>query len=106
MRVNATPPVARVDAIAEGRGPASTSVAPPAAAPVDAHADKVSVEEPADKKALAAAVRRQVGDIRADRLAELEAAVRNGTYKPDPRLIADRILQAAALDATLAANLK
>ena len=37
---------------------------------------------------------------------EIEAAVRSGNYKPDPRVIAERILQAAALDATLAVNLR
>lgn len=101
MRVNDTAPVARVTEVTESRG-----AAPTAESTVDLPADKVSVEQPRDNKAIAAAVRQQVGDVRAQRLAEIEAAVRSGTYKPDPRQIAEHILQAAALDATLAANLK
>ncbi len=101
MRVKDTTPVARVDGATEARG-ASPSAPGTTATP----ADKVSVEETRDRTAVAAEVRRQVGDIRQQQLAEIEAAVRGGTYKPDPRLIAERILQAAALDATLAVNLR
>ena len=101
MRVKDTTPVARVDGATETRG-ASASASGATATP----ADKVSVEKTRDRTAVAAEVRRQVGDIRQERLAEIEAAVRNGSYKPDPRLIAERILQAAALDATLAVTLR
>ncbi len=101
MRVKDTTPVARVDGATDSRG-----VSPSASGATTAPADKVSVEETRDREAVAAEVRRQVGDIRQERLAEIEAAVRSGTYKPDPRVIAERILQAAALDATLAVNLR
>ncbi len=101
MRVKDTTPVARVDGTPDIRG-GSLSASGTTATP----ADKVSVEETRDRTAVAAEVRRQVGDIRQEQLAEIEAAVRSGTYKPDPRLIAERILQAAALDATLAMNLR
>ncbi|HEY1100685.1 MAG TPA: flagellar biosynthesis anti-sigma factor FlgM [Myxococcota bacterium] len=106
MRVNDTPTTARVAGVAESRGTASPAT-PDAAQPSSSTpADKVSVEGEKDEKAITAEVRRQVGDVRQERLAEIEAAVRNGTYKPDPRAIAERILQAAALDATLAANMR
>jgi anti-sigma28 factor (negative regulator of flagellin synthesis) len=101
VRVKDTTPPARVDGVTDSRGASSA-----ASGTTTTPADKVSVEETRDRTAVAAEVRRQVGDIRQERLVEIEAAVRSGNYKPDPRVIAERILQAAALDATLAVNLR
>ena len=45
------------------------------------------------------------GSQRAERLRDLEAAIRGGTYKPDPNRIAEEILRDAELNARLKALL-
>ena len=52
-----------------------------------------------------AVVRQSAGLNRGARLQELEAAIRTGTYQPDPGRIASQILDAAQLDARLLALL-
>ena len=101
MRITEPKPIARVGTIAETRVRASD-----AAADVEVdHADQVSTEASDQVKIAAAAVRRELSGSRQVRLAAIEAAVRNGSYKPDPRLIAERILQSAVLDAQIAVSL-
>jgi anti-sigma28 factor (negative regulator of flagellin synthesis) len=62
----------------------------------------VTIDESLDQESIAAAVRREVGAVRQERLAEIEAAIKNGTYRPNARAISERIIAAAALDAQLA----
>jgi negative regulator of flagellin synthesis FlgM len=98
VRVKDPVPVGRVAPVGESKA-ASAELS--AKSDSEIAADKVTVDETRERDAATAEVRRQVGTIRQQRLVEIEAAVRNGTYRPDPRLIAERILQAAALDAQL-----
>lgn len=98
VRVKDPVPVGRVAPVGESKA-ASAELA--ARSDSEVAADKVTVDESREREAASAEVRRQVGTIRQQRLLEIEEAVRNGTYRPDPRLIAERILQAAALDAQL-----
>jgi len=97
VRVKDPVPVGRVAPVGESKAAAELS----AKTDGEVAADKVTVDESREREAATAEVRRQVGTIRQKRLVEIEAAVRNGTYRPDPRVIAERILQAAALDAQL-----
>ena len=71
-----------------------------------AASDKVSNEVKAQVAAAATAARQQVGNDRAVRLEAIEAAVRQGAFKPDPGRIAQRILEDAELTAKLQALLK
>jgi len=64
-------------------------------------ADKVSTEARAQVDAAAAAARQAVGSNRNVRLEAIEAAIRNGTFKPDPARIAQRILDDAEVTAML-----
>lgn len=75
-----------------------------ASADVDV-ADRVSIGGEDEVRDVASAVRDELASSRSAHLAHIEAAVRNGTYKPDPRLIAERILRSAALDAQIDAAL-
>jgi negative regulator of flagellin synthesis FlgM len=71
-----------------------------------AASDKVSNEVKAQVAAAATATRQQVGNDRAVRLEAIEAAVRQGAFKPDPNRIAQRILDDAELTAKIQALLK
>jgi negative regulator of flagellin synthesis FlgM len=71
-----------------------------------ARSDKVSNEVKAQVAAAATAARQQVGDDRTVRLEAIEAAVRQGAFKPDPSRIAQRILDDAELTAKIQALLK
>jgi len=68
--------------------------------------DKVSTEASAQVQAAADAARQALGNERAVRLQAIEAAIRQGAFKPDPRRIAQRILDEAELTAQLQAMLK
>ncbi len=68
--------------------------------------DKVSTEVRAQVAAAAQAARQQAGSDRTVRLEAIEAAVRQGAFKPDPNRIAQRILDDAELTATIQALLK
>lgn len=63
--------------------------------------DRVSTEESARVAAAVAAAKRQGGGARAEMLQAIEASVRQGTYRPDPSRIAQRILDQAELAARL-----
>jgi negative regulator of flagellin synthesis FlgM len=71
-----------------------------------AKSDKVSTEARAQVAAAADAARQQVGNDRTVRLEAIEAAVRQGAFKPDPNRIAQRILDDAELTAKIQALLK
>jgi negative regulator of flagellin synthesis FlgM len=71
-----------------------------------AASDKVSNEVKAQVAAAATAARQQVGNDRTVRLEAIEAAVRQGAFKPDPNRIAQRILDDAELTAKIQALLK
>jgi len=63
--------------------------------------DKVSTEAKAQVEAAANAARQSLGSNRAVRLEAIEAAIRQGTFKPDPARIAQRILDEAEVTAML-----
>jgi len=68
--------------------------------------DKVSTEVKAQVEAAANAARQAVGSDRGVRLEAIEAAIRQGAFKPDPNRIAQRILDDAELTAKIQALLK
>lgn len=68
--------------------------------------DKVSTEVRAQVAAAASAARQQVDSDRTVQLEAIEAAVRQGAFKPDPNRIAQRILDDAELTAKIQALLK
>lgn len=65
--------------------------------------DKVSVEGVKQVQAVVQAVQANLGADRAARLQELETAIRQGRYQPDAGRLAERIVQAAEVDARLRA---
>jgi len=71
-----------------------------------AASDKVSNEVRAQVAAAANAARDSAGNDRTVRLEAIEAAVRQGAFKPDPNRIAQRILDDAELTAKIQALLK
>ncbi len=77
----------------------------PASAP-SAASDKVSTEAKAELEVAAAAARQVAGQNRTIRLEAIEAAIRQGTFKPDPQRIADKILDDAELTAELQSMLR
>lgn len=72
--------------------------APAASAP-----SKVSTEATAQLDAAVLAARQVAVSGRANRLQAIEAAIKQGTFRPDPQQIAQRILDAAELAAELQA---
>lgn len=64
-------------------------------------ADKVSLDGVKQVEAIAQAVQTSMGVDRTTRLQELEAAIRQGGYKPDAGQLAEKIVQAAEVDARL-----
>jgi negative regulator of flagellin synthesis FlgM len=66
----------------------------------------VSIDSKAQLDAAVAAARQAMGNDRAVRLDAIEAAVRQGTFKPDPQRIAQRILEDAELTALLQSMLR
>jgi negative regulator of flagellin synthesis FlgM len=68
--------------------------------------DTVSTESKAQLDAAVAAARQAVGHDRTVRLEAIEAAIRQGTFKPDPQRIAEKILDDAELTAVLQSMLK
>jgi negative regulator of flagellin synthesis FlgM len=65
--------------------------------------DRVSTDDSSRMAVAVAAASRAAGAGRAADLASIEAAVRQGTYKPDPQRIAQQILNDAELAARLQA---
>ena len=68
--------------------------------------DKVSTEASAQVVAASAAARSALATDHGLRLETIKAAVRNGTFKPDPQRIAQQILDDAELTAMLQTMLK
>jgi anti-sigma28 factor (negative regulator of flagellin synthesis) len=76
------------------------AVTSPAAAPRNKE-DRVSIEQTREIKETIERAKISAGAGRAAQLAAIEASVRNGTFKPNAQQIADKILQAAEVDARL-----
>jgi hypothetical protein len=68
--------------------------------------DRVSTVEGQQALALARSVQAKVGAGHAAMLAQVENAVRSGTYAPSASQLADRLLNAAEIDARLQALLR
>ena len=66
-------------------------------------ADKVSLDGVKHVEAVVQAVQANVGVDRNSRLRDLETAIRQGGYRPDAGMLADKIVQAAEVDARLRA---
>lgn len=80
---------------------ASESAAPPSST-----VDRVTATEAADIRKAVAVVRDLIGSARSAKLVQLEAAVRSGSYPPNPGKIAAQILDEAVLSAQIEAQLK
>jgi anti-sigma28 factor (negative regulator of flagellin synthesis) len=63
--------------------------------------DKVSLDGAKQVEAVVQAVQTNLGADRSARLQELENAIRQGGYKPDAGQLAEKIVQAAEVDARL-----
>ena len=68
---------------------------------VRAQADKVSIDGAKQVQAIVQAVQTNLGADRSARLQELETAIRQGGYQPDAGQLAEKIVQAAEVDARL-----
>ncbi len=75
----------------------------PASAEPGGATDRVSTTESAKIDAAIAEASRGAAAARTQRLAAIEAAVKQGTYRPDPQRIAQEILDDAELAARLQA---
>lgn len=76
-----------------------------AASTATAVADKVSADQAQQLQASLASIRASAGSDRNARLLQVAAAVRGGTYRPNPNRIADQILESAELEARIRAML-
>ncbi len=94
MKVKDASEIRRVDA-----RPAESKTTQAGSAP--AASDKVSTDSSAQVEAAVAAARPAITKNHGMRLEEIAAAVRNGTFKPDPQRIAQKILDDAELTAML-----
>ena len=99
MKIKDPSEIRRVDA---RRTPAARE-AQAAATPAG---DKVSTDEQARLAAAVDAARSAAAGSRAVNLEAIQAAIRQGTFRPDPQRIADRILDDAEITAALQAMLK
>jgi flagellar biosynthesis anti-sigma factor FlgM len=88
-------------AAAAGTAEATRRTAERAPAARVAEADRVTTDASAELQAAMARARDEAAAARVARLAEIEAAVRKGTYRPDPTRIAEQILDDAELIARL-----
>jgi len=68
---------------------------------VRAQADKVSLDGAKQSEAVVQAVRTNIGSDRSARLQELETSIRQGSYQPNAGQLAEKIVQAAEIDARL-----
>jgi anti-sigma28 factor (negative regulator of flagellin synthesis) len=93
MKVDKTKEVGGVD-----RAPPSTE-----RLPVRPRTDRVSIEEARQAEEVIKTVRGHADTGRAARLASIESAIRNGTYRPDPGRLAEQLLSQAEVDARLRA---
>ena len=90
--VNPSTPRA-VDAAAQTQAPAAPS-------------DTVTTQKKQELEKAIMQAQAQVGTGHAAELAQIAAAVKNGTYQPDPARIASRILDEAQVDARIEAMLR
>lgn len=67
--------------------------------------DRVNMEEARQAEEVIRTVRANAGSGRTARLEKLEAAIRGGTYRPDPGRLAEQLLSQAEIDARLMAML-
>jgi len=72
-------------------------------APAVPLSDKVSIGEVRQVEAIVQTVRSSLGMNRAAKLQELETSIRQGTYQPDAGRLAEKIIQAAEVDARIRA---
>lgn len=77
--------------------PAATSTT----APARTRDDRVSLERTQELKQTIDRARASAGAGRAAQLAALEASISSGTFQPNSQQIADKLLQAAEVDARL-----
>ena len=75
-------------------------------APPRLRLDRVTTAEAQKTLALAESVRGQVGVSRTAMLAQVEAAIRSGTYSPSAGQLANKLLDAAELDAKIQAMMQ
>ncbi|ACG73736.1 putative anti-sigma-28 factor, FlgM [Anaeromyxobacter sp. K] len=99
MKINDAAEIRRVQAGRTAGSPRTREAGAPAA-------DRVSTESLARLEAAAATARAGAAQDRAVRLEAIEAAVKQGTFRPDPQRIAQRILEDAELTAQLRAMLE
>jgi anti-sigma28 factor (negative regulator of flagellin synthesis) len=100
MKVESTSEIRSLNTTSAGADKAS------AAGSASTQPDKVTTDESSQLAATVAAVQAQVGSGQSARLAQIEQAVQQGTYRPDPAQIANQILQDAEISAKLQAMLK
>ncbi len=100
MKVKEPNDIARVNEVTPRAPVTKGPEAPPGAQ------DKVSLPASKEFKEAVEAARRSAGATRSAEVAALEAAVKRGDYSINPRQIAQRILDAAEVNATLTALLK
>jgi anti-sigma28 factor (negative regulator of flagellin synthesis) len=93
MRVEDKPSLKATDAAPAKSAGDKTAVLP--------QADKVSLDGVKHVEAIVQAVQTSLGVDRSTRLQELETAIRQGGYKPDAGQLAEKIVQAAEVDARL-----
>lgn len=97
MKVEDNKPVKGVDRVP------TPSPSPEGGGRTPAPTDKVSVEQSRAAATVVDSARKHVAQSRPQRLSQIEAAVRSGTYRPDPGRVAEEILNAAEVDAKLRA---
>ncbi len=100
MKVKDASEVRRLDA----SRPAESKATRPEASP--SGSDKVSTDSKAQVEAAISSAQASVGAGNGVRLEAIAAAVRDGTFKPDPQRIAQKILDDAEISAALQAMLK
>ena len=88
-----------------GVEPAASKPQTEAAAP-RRQADRVSTANAEQAAALARAVQSDIGVSHSARLAQIEGAIRAGTYQPSASQLASRLVDAAEIDARLQAMLR
>jgi anti-sigma28 factor (negative regulator of flagellin synthesis) len=77
-------------------------VAPPVGRSVDnKQTDRVTMDDGAQAAALVRAAAAGAGVSRSARLSQLEAGIRNGSYRPSASQIAEQLLSSAEVDARL-----
>lgn len=82
---------------ASGLRPSAEGAGAPEAASGEAAPDRITTSQQVELQAAISQAKAAAKDTRAARLAEIEAAVRKGEYRPDPARIAQRILDEAEL---------